>query len=203
LRVALTYPWIVPGTAMVNHYYLYCVDEDFGPFFIKFCSYFPYGGRLCLNGAMSGLRTLRQTKWFCREIVADLRYGRKKVSGNCAGSVLPNSAGAVATCPGGGRMLGPHWVLPLPEGRLARLPRLRCRLLLFASTLIYGAAAPWHRTTPGRCGRRSKFAEGRSSLGGAAWACSPLGAADVRSCHWVTRHCASCRGLAVRDRRGC
>jgi hypothetical protein len=45
-----TYPQIVPGTAMVNHYYVYCVDEDFGPFFIKFCSYFPYGGRLCLNG---------------------------------------------------------------------------------------------------------------------------------------------------------
>ena len=26
---------------MVNHYYFYCVDEDFGPFFLKFCSYFP------------------------------------------------------------------------------------------------------------------------------------------------------------------
>ena len=28
----------------------YCVDEDFGPFFIKFCSYFPYDARLCING---------------------------------------------------------------------------------------------------------------------------------------------------------
>ena len=35
---------------MVNHYYFYCVDEDFGPFFIKFCSYFPYTGKLCING---------------------------------------------------------------------------------------------------------------------------------------------------------
>ena len=35
------YPWIVMSTAMVNHYYFYCVDENFGPFFIKFCSYFP------------------------------------------------------------------------------------------------------------------------------------------------------------------
>jgi hypothetical protein len=26
---------------MVNRYYFYCVDEDFGPFFLKFCS-FPY-----------------------------------------------------------------------------------------------------------------------------------------------------------------
>lgn len=45
-----TYPWIVKSTAMVNHYYFYCVDEDFGPFFLKFCSYFPYTAKLCLNG---------------------------------------------------------------------------------------------------------------------------------------------------------
>ena len=45
-----TYPWLVPSTAMVNHYYFYCIDKDFGPFFIKFCSYFPYTSRLCING---------------------------------------------------------------------------------------------------------------------------------------------------------
>ena len=45
-----SYPWIVKSTGMVNHYYFYCVDEDFGPFFIKFCSYFPYNAKLCLNG---------------------------------------------------------------------------------------------------------------------------------------------------------
>ena len=45
-----TYPWIVETTAMVNHYYFYCVDEDFGPFFLKFCSYFPYNAKLCING---------------------------------------------------------------------------------------------------------------------------------------------------------
>ena len=43
-------PWIAYTTAMVNAYYFYCVDEDFGPFFIKFCSYFPYFAKLCLNG---------------------------------------------------------------------------------------------------------------------------------------------------------
>jgi hypothetical protein len=32
------YPWIVRSTAMVNHYYFYIVDRDFGPLFIKFCS---------------------------------------------------------------------------------------------------------------------------------------------------------------------
>jgi len=45
-----SYPWLVRSTAMVNYYYFYCVDEDFGPFFLKFCSYFPYNAKLCLNG---------------------------------------------------------------------------------------------------------------------------------------------------------
>ena len=44
------YPWLVSSTAMVNHYYVYAVDEDFGPFFLKFCSYFPYNAKLCING---------------------------------------------------------------------------------------------------------------------------------------------------------
>ena len=45
-----TYPWIVQSTAMVNQYYFYGIDEDFGPFFLKFSSYFPYGAKLCVNG---------------------------------------------------------------------------------------------------------------------------------------------------------
>jgi len=44
------YAWIVKSTALVNHYYFYCVDQNFGPFFLKFCSYFPYNAKLCLNG---------------------------------------------------------------------------------------------------------------------------------------------------------
>lgn len=44
------YPWIVTATAMVNQFYIYAVDEDFGPFFLKFSSYFPYTARLCING---------------------------------------------------------------------------------------------------------------------------------------------------------
>src|SRR5215211_4896899 len=35
---------------MVNHYYVYAVGRDFGPFFLKFCSYFPFNAKLCLNG---------------------------------------------------------------------------------------------------------------------------------------------------------
>src|SRR5271169_5517499 len=45
-----SYPWIVPATALVNQFYFYCVDDDFGPFFLKFCSYFPFNAKLCLNG---------------------------------------------------------------------------------------------------------------------------------------------------------
>jgi hypothetical protein len=45
-----SYPWIVKTTGVVNHFYVYAVDADFGPFFLKFCSYFPYNARLCLNG---------------------------------------------------------------------------------------------------------------------------------------------------------
>lgn len=45
-----TYPWIVRSTAMVNQFYFYGMDEDFGPFFLKFCTYFPYNAKLCING---------------------------------------------------------------------------------------------------------------------------------------------------------
>jgi hypothetical protein len=44
------YAWLVRSTALVNQYYIYAVDADFGPFFLKFCSYFPYNAKLCLNG---------------------------------------------------------------------------------------------------------------------------------------------------------
>ena len=49
-RTGQRYPWLVKTTALVNHYYFYCVDRDFGPFFLKLCSYFPYNGKVCLNG---------------------------------------------------------------------------------------------------------------------------------------------------------
>ena len=44
------YPWIVAASAVVNQYYCYGLDVDFGPFFVKFSSYFPYGAKLCFNG---------------------------------------------------------------------------------------------------------------------------------------------------------
>jgi hypothetical protein len=56
------YPWLVRSPAMVNHYYFYGVDRDFGPFFLKFCSYFPYNAKLCLNGHEYLKRQLAQRK---------------------------------------------------------------------------------------------------------------------------------------------
>lgn len=49
-QTGATYPWLVRSTAMVNHFYVYCMDRDFGPFFLKFCTYFPYNAKLCVNG---------------------------------------------------------------------------------------------------------------------------------------------------------
>jgi hypothetical protein len=37
-------------TVYVNHYYFYIEDEEFGPLFIKVCSYAPWSIKLCLNG---------------------------------------------------------------------------------------------------------------------------------------------------------
>lgn len=49
-QTGATYAWLQKGTAMVNQYYFYCVDHDFGPLFLKFSSYFPYNGKLYING---------------------------------------------------------------------------------------------------------------------------------------------------------
>jgi hypothetical protein len=37
-------------TVYVNHYYFYIEDEEFGPLFLKICSYAPWSVKLCLNG---------------------------------------------------------------------------------------------------------------------------------------------------------
>src|SRR5205823_8545545 len=59
-KTGVTYPWLVRSTAMVNHFYIYVVDRDFGPFFLKFCTYFPYNAKLCLNGHEYVKRQLAQ-----------------------------------------------------------------------------------------------------------------------------------------------
>lgn len=44
------YPWLYQEQAMVNHWYFYGFDADFGPFFVKFCGYFPFTGQIYFNG---------------------------------------------------------------------------------------------------------------------------------------------------------
>jgi hypothetical protein len=53
------YPWIARETGVVNQFYFYCLDADFGPFFLKFCSYFPFNAKLCLNDNEYAKRRLR------------------------------------------------------------------------------------------------------------------------------------------------
>jgi hypothetical protein len=45
-----SYAWLVRSSAFINFFYVYCVDADFGPFFIKFSTYFPFTAKLCING---------------------------------------------------------------------------------------------------------------------------------------------------------
>jgi hypothetical protein len=44
-----SYAWLVRSSAFINFFYFYCVDADFGPFFLKFATYFPYTAKLCIN----------------------------------------------------------------------------------------------------------------------------------------------------------
>jgi hypothetical protein len=44
----------------VNHYYFYIQDADFGPLFIKVCSYAPYPIKVCLNGHEWAKQQLRK-----------------------------------------------------------------------------------------------------------------------------------------------
>ena len=45
-----TIPWIDYTTAIVKHYLFLLRRRSFGAFYIKFCSFFPYTGKLCING---------------------------------------------------------------------------------------------------------------------------------------------------------
>jgi hypothetical protein len=42
--------WLVRASAFINFFYFYCVDADFGPFFLKFSTCFPVTAKLCLHG---------------------------------------------------------------------------------------------------------------------------------------------------------
>lgn len=44
----------------VTHYYFYILDENFGLFFIKVCTYFPFDVKVCFNGHEWAKQQLRQ-----------------------------------------------------------------------------------------------------------------------------------------------
>lgn len=67
-RSGAIYAWIVKSSALVNHYYFYCADRDFGLLFLKFCSYFPYNGKLCLNGHEYAKRQLEREGIACEAL---------------------------------------------------------------------------------------------------------------------------------------
>jgi hypothetical protein len=99
------YPWIVRSTGVVNHFYVYAVDADFGPFFIKFCSYFPYNARLCLNGH----------EWAKRQ-AAKAGIGFTALDNGFAAVAEPAAVQAICD------RLGPEQIYALLEKWLAILP---------------------------------------------------------------------------------
>src|ERR671910_838564 len=46
----------------VNHYYIYVIDPEWGPAFIKICGYAPYALKLCLNGHEWAKRQLQRQR---------------------------------------------------------------------------------------------------------------------------------------------
>jgi hypothetical protein len=99
------YPWIAAETGVVNQFYCYCVDEDFGPFFLKFCSYFPFNAKLCING----------NEWAKRQ-AARARIGFESLDNGFA--AVDDPAALQAICDA----LGPAQIDALLRKWLARLP---------------------------------------------------------------------------------
>ncbi len=54
------YPWLYQDQAMVNHWYFYGFDAGFGPFYIKFCGYFPFTGQIYLGHEHATQQCLKQ-----------------------------------------------------------------------------------------------------------------------------------------------
>jgi hypothetical protein len=49
-----------PKSVCVNHYYVYVLDPEWGPAFIKICGYAPYTIKICLNGHEWAKRQLQR-----------------------------------------------------------------------------------------------------------------------------------------------
>jgi hypothetical protein len=100
-----SYAWLVRSSALVNYFYFYCLDDDFGPFFLKFCTYFPYTARLCING----------NEWAKRQ-AAKAGIGFEPLDNGFA--AVDDPAGLQAICD----RLGPEQIEALLRKWLAILP---------------------------------------------------------------------------------
>ncbi len=98
-----SYPWIVRSTALVNQYYIYAVDGDFGPFFLKFSSYFPYNARLCINGHEYAKRQLTRLAFAALDngflTCADPAQCRRSVTGCRQNGSMACCANGWLACP--------------------------------------------------------------------------------------------------------
>ena len=85
-----TYPWIVKTTGMVNHFYFYCVDDDFGPFFIEVRLLLPVHREVAASTATTG-RSAKPP----RRVSASIRVGQRfRCCGRpagCSGSATARS----------------------------------------------------------------------------------------------------------------
>ena len=61
-------------TVYVNHYYIYFIDAEWGPGFLKVCSYAPYAMKLCLNGHEWAKRQLRSRGIACEALDNGFRW---------------------------------------------------------------------------------------------------------------------------------
>src|SRR3954453_18826568 len=134
-----SYPWIVRATGVVNQFYVYAVDRDFGPFFLKFCSYFPYNAKLCINGnewakrqaAKAGIGFTALDNGFAScadpaavQAICD-RLGPEGIDGllrtwaGWAAPALPPAPHGAGCAPAPGPRGGPRGRVPLPHRRLA------------------------------------------------------------------------------------
>jgi hypothetical protein len=100
-----SYPWISRSTGVINQWYFYCVDADFGPFFLKFSSYFPYNAKLCING----------NHWAQRQ-AARAGIGFEELDNGFAAVEDPAALQAICDA------LGPEQIDGLLRKWLARLP---------------------------------------------------------------------------------
>jgi hypothetical protein len=101
----VAYPWIVRSTGVINQFYVYAVDADFGPFFLKFSSYFPYNAKLCINGH----------EWAKRQAA---RAGMRFTALDNGFAAVADPAGVQAICD----RLGPEQIDALLRKWLAILP---------------------------------------------------------------------------------